>query len=101
MRAFKKEGERAEQRDIEHDPIYKALCASDDFISAERLSRLSGVVGAPEIERRISLLSRDFDIDVEEGSQGLMYRLQGFKAFIGQAEHARHEQFQKHRTRIS
>nr|WP_221380435.1 DNA (cytosine-5-)-methyltransferase [Actinoplanes polyasparticus] len=101
MRAFNLEGPRADQRNVEHDPIYKALRESGEFITAERLARVAGVTDAPELERRISLLSRDFDIEVEDGSRGVAYRLGGFKAFIGQAEHARHEQFQKLRSRIS
>ncbi|WP_250000088.1 DNA cytosine methyltransferase [Actinoplanes sp. M2I2] len=101
MRAFNLEGERAERRDVEHDPIYKALRSADEFITAERLGRLAGVTDTPELERRISMLSRDFEIEIEASGPVVAYRLGGFKAFLGQAEHTRHEQFHKHRTRIS
>ncbi|MCY1142471.1 DNA (cytosine-5-)-methyltransferase [Actinoplanes sp. Pm04-4] len=101
MGAFNLEGPRADQRDVEYDPIYKALRESGEFIPAERLGKLAGVTDAPELERRISLLSRDFDIDIEESGRGVAYRLGTFKAFTGQAEHARHAQFEKLRSRIS
>ena len=56
---------------------------------------------APEIERRISLLSRDFNIEVREDKTGPAYKLGEFRAFVGQEDHDRHEQFMKYRARIS
>ncbi|GAA0562147.1 DNA (cytosine-5-)-methyltransferase [Paractinoplanes ferrugineus] len=101
MRAFKGEAPRTAPQPSEQDPIYKALRAATDFVSADQLSRASGVLDTPELERRISLLSRDFDIDIQERATGVAYKLGGFKAFIGQADHSRHDQFEKHRSHIS
>ncbi|PRY29031.1 DNA cytosine methyltransferase [Pseudosporangium ferrugineum] len=102
MRAFKHQGVPAQRESIEHDAIYKALRAEDDYVSFSQLVRAVGrPIEAPELERRISLLSRDFNIDVREGKSGPAYKLGKFRAFVGQEDHDRHELFVKHRARIS
>jgi DNA (cytosine-5)-methyltransferase 1 len=101
VQAFGHKGIPAQHQPVEHDPIYKALRDTEGFLTATQLGKASGVVDAPELERRISLLSRDFDIEIEDGSNGPLYRMGGFKAFVGQADHTRHQQFEKHRSRIS
>jgi DNA (cytosine-5)-methyltransferase 1 len=101
VRAFEHKGVPAQHQPVEHDPIYKALRTSEGFLTATQLGKAAGVTDTPELERRISLLSRDFDIEIEAGSNGPLYKMGGFKAFVGQADHTRHEQFEKHRSRIS
>ena len=56
---------------------------------------------ARKLERRISLLSRDFDIEMREGTSGPSYKIGNFKAFLGQEDHSRQEAFLKQRTKIS
>ena len=40
-------------------------------------------------------LRRDFHIDTDPRKTGDAYRLTGFKAFVGQEDHLRHEAFVK------
>ena len=102
MRAFKRDTVPQQRISAEHDPIYTALRGVDGFLTVNQLSRAIGAaITAPELERRISLLSRDFDIEVQSGSSGPSYRLGKFKAFVGQDDHNRHEAFLKQRSRIS
>lgn len=102
MRAFKHEGEPTQRQAVEHDPIYKALRSSGEFMTQAQISRASGLdLDAPELERRISVLSRDFDVEVRNGKSSTAYKLGEFRAFTGQDDHARHELFLKHRAKIS
>ncbi|MEU0564755.1 DNA cytosine methyltransferase [Nonomuraea sp. NPDC005983] len=96
----------AEQRerdpDIEHDPIYRVLRAKSDFMTAAQIARAIETPLEPyELERRISLLGRDFHIEISNGKSSTAYRLGEFKAFRGQDDHVRHRQFQQLRTKIS
>jgi DNA (cytosine-5)-methyltransferase 1 len=52
---------------------------------------------------RLRHLSQDFELEVADSGSGdgPAYRLGGFKAFLGQPEHARHERFAARRTTIS
>ncbi|MGA5305390.1 DNA cytosine methyltransferase [Nucisporomicrobium flavum] len=102
MKAFKRQGVPTQREPIDHDPVYKALREHNDYLSFVQLVRAIGrPMDAPEIERRISLLSRDFNIDVREDKSGPAYKLGEFRAFVGQEDHDRHEMFVKHRARIS
>ncbi|MDI2031583.1 DNA cytosine methyltransferase [Saccharopolyspora sp. TS4A08] len=102
MRAFQHEGEPNERQPVEHDPIYKALRSSGEFMTQAQIARASGRdFDAPELERRISVLSRDFDVEVRNGKSSTAYKLGEFRAFTGQEGHARHELFLKHRAKIS
>jgi DNA (cytosine-5)-methyltransferase 1 len=51
--------------------------------------------------RRLTDLGRDFHVETTTGRDGTAYRLGEFKAFLGQVDHARHEQFSLSRSRIS
>ena len=102
MKAFKREGTTVHRTVGEHDPIYRALREAKDFVGVSQLQRASGVaIEVPELERRISILSRDFDIEVRTTDSGPHYRLGDFKAFTGQSDHERHEAFLKYRGKIS
>lgn len=102
VRALNHEGKPVKRTSSEHDPIYRALRQSNDYLTAKQIVRAIGVpLDPPELERRISLLSRDFDIEVRNGSRATAYKLGQFRAFLGQDDHNRHEQFLKYRARIS
>ncbi|MFI6502416.1 DNA cytosine methyltransferase [Nonomuraea typhae] len=91
-------GERSHREP--HDPIYRALRDHGSFMTAEELSAMLGL-RHDELERRISLLERDFNIERRNGNEPTAYKLGTFKAFMGQDDHIRHDQFEKHRSRIS
>ncbi len=102
MRAFERTGVPQQREAVDHDPVYRVLRERKDFVTFNQLVRAMGrPAEAPEIERRISLLSRDFNIEVREDKTGPAYKLGEFRAFVGQEDHDRHEQFMKYRARIS
>jgi DNA (cytosine-5)-methyltransferase 1 len=89
-----------------HDPVYLALRANGGFMSVNQIAELVSLdrgeyLDPPTVERHMSHLSRDFEIEIAEHGHGPMYRLGRFRAFLGQQRHARHEQFLKHRAQIS
>ncbi|WP_040477963.1 DNA cytosine methyltransferase [Longispora albida] len=101
--ALRQEGP-ARERDAgpEQDPVYRALREHGGHMTPAQIARAAGLdLDAPELERRISLLGRDFEIEIAEGKTGAAYRLGRFKAFTGQADHERHELFSRYRARIS
>ncbi|MEU1883173.1 DNA (cytosine-5-)-methyltransferase [Streptosporangium sp. NPDC020072] len=93
---------RERDPDRDHDPIYRVLREAGVFMTAAQILRAAKLeLEAHELERRISLLSRDFHIDISSGKSGTSYRLGQFKAFLGQEDHVRHDQFDLNRSRIS
>ncbi|MEV0417779.1 DNA cytosine methyltransferase [Streptosporangium canum] len=93
---------RERDLDSEHDPIYRALREADAFMTAAQIARATKLSLEPhELERRITLLGRDFHIDVSNGKAAMAYKLGQFKAFLGQEDHIRHDQFDLYRSRIS
>ncbi|TWF92569.1 DNA cytosine methyltransferase [Saccharopolyspora dendranthemae] len=102
MRAFLHEGEPTQRQPVEYDPIYKALRGSGEFMTQAQIARESGLdLDAPELERRISILSRDFNVEISNGKSSTAYKLGDFRAFTGQESHARHELFLKNRAKVS
>lgn len=84
------------------DPLYRLLRETEDFVSAARISKVLGIESnAPELDRRISVLSQDFEVMKENRPTGLFYRLGTFRGFVGQDEHARHDYFKTSRSKVS
>ncbi|MFF0545337.1 DNA cytosine methyltransferase [Nocardia thailandica] len=84
------------------DPIYKALIGATTYLSAQQIASRAGLnISDPDIDRRISLLSKDFEILRQERSSELVYKLGEFRAFTGQVDHQRHEFYRVARSRIS
>jgi DNA (cytosine-5)-methyltransferase 1 len=82
------------------DPVFRALRASAEDLSIGQLTRLTGL-RYNVVERHLDNLSRDFSLSVTPAADGPVYRLGEFKAFLGQQDHVRHEQFAAGRSRIS
>jgi len=82
------------------DPVYEALRASDDYLSAGQLTRLTGL-RYNVVVRHLDNLGQDFELAITSAGDGPAYRLGDFKAFLGQHDHIRHEQFAAGRSRIS
>ena len=95
-----------------HDPVFAVLRGQQGFLTAAQITaavratgpghgrpgpRLSG----PAVLRRLTDLGRDFHVETTTGRDGPAYRLGEFKAFLGQVDHARHEQFSLSRATIS
>ena len=84
------------------DPLYRLLREAEGFVSAARISKELGIESnGPELDRRISILSQDFEVVKENRPAGLFYRLGTFRGFVGQDEHARHEYFKTSRSKVS
>ncbi|MGE5292305.1 MAG: DNA cytosine methyltransferase [Micromonosporaceae bacterium] len=89
-----------------HDPVYLVLRSRNRFLSLDQIAAAVALDGGehldpPAIERHISHLSRDFDVQIAQRAQGPVYRIRRFRAFLGQQGHARHEQFLRNRAQIS
>ncbi|MCP2287372.1 DNA cytosine methyltransferase [Nocardia amikacinitolerans] len=100
--ALRHEGEPI-TRDISlADPIYRVLREHETFLTADQITRKAGIeLEDHEVDRRMTLLSQDFEILKEERSSGLAYKLGEFQAFTGQDDHARHDFYRKNLSRIS
>jgi DNA (cytosine-5)-methyltransferase 1 len=90
-----------EQSSAAHDPVYATLRDHGGFLTMDQiLRRLPDPMDVPAFERHLAHLRQDFHIDTDPRKAGDAYRLGGFKAFVGQGDHLRHEAFLKP-TRIS
>jgi DNA (cytosine-5)-methyltransferase 1 len=91
-----------EENEPDHDLIYRVLRENGSFMSGEQIAKATKrSMDAAELERHISLISRDFHIEIRQQSTGPAYRLGEFKAFLGQHDHSRHEAFLRHLAKIS
>jgi len=84
-----------------HDPVYRVLSSSDDFVSMDRLIATLNEFSQASVERRLAILARDFDVEMKESSAGVSYKLGQFRGFTGQADHTRHDYMEKFRSRVS
>jgi DNA (cytosine-5)-methyltransferase 1 len=94
-----------------HDPVFRVLRSRADFLTARQISQLSAELSAgaglshAAVLGRLRHLGQDFELEVTDSGSGSgdgpAYRLGGFKAFLGQPEHVRHEHFAARRTTIS
>jgi DNA (cytosine-5)-methyltransferase 1 len=84
-----------------HDPIYRTLSTADGFVSMEKLQAALAELSQATVEKRLAVLSRDFEVEIKTGANGISYRLGEFKGFTGQADHGRHSYMAKYRSRIS
>ncbi|WP_328446193.1 DNA cytosine methyltransferase [Amycolatopsis sp. NBC_00438] len=100
--ALEHTGTPAPRETVEHDPVYKALKNAKGPIRADQMLNADGEpLDTGEIEKRITMLSADFEINIEVRNNVTRYELGEFKAFTGQDDHGRHEVFLKNRARIS
>jgi DNA (cytosine-5)-methyltransferase 1 len=101
--ALLKQGEPVDRDvDAKHDPIYSALRANDDYMTAAQIAKAIGSpLEAHELEYRISLLSKDFDVKIADDRGVTAYKIGNFKGFVGQADHVRHDLFQQNKSKIS
>jgi DNA (cytosine-5)-methyltransferase 1 len=107
-----------------HDPVFRVLRSRADFLTARQIAQLAAGLRAgaglsqAAVLARLSYLSQDFELEVADSGSGdpgsggsgsggsgsgdgPAYRLGGFKAFLGQPGHVRHERFAARRTTIS
>lgn len=88
--------------DPDADPIYRVLRDAHGFLTARQIVKKSGVeLDDPEIDRRISVLGADFEIEKEQRSTGFAYKLHGFRGFVGQDDHIRHDYLRMNTSKVS
>jgi DNA (cytosine-5)-methyltransferase 1 len=114
-RALNHEGEPYALADASahvHDPVFAVLRGRDGFLTAAQIATAVHAAGAahgrpgprlsgPAVLRRLEDLGRDFHVETTAGRDGPAYRLGEFKAFLGQVDHVRHEQFSLSRATVS
>lgn len=82
------------------DEVYRALREHGGYVSVAGLRKtLGGALDDAEIERRITFLRQDFEIDVRLRGGLPTYRLGDWRAFRGQEDHTRHLAFATERLR--
>ena len=89
-----------------HDPVFRVLRSRADFLTARQIADLAAGAGSTGLSLaavlgRLRHLGQDFELEVADSRDGPAYRLGGFKAFLGQPEHARHQRFAARRATIS
>ncbi len=95
-----------------HDPVFAVLRGRDGFLTVTEIAAAVQAAGAghgrpgprlsgPAVLRRLADLGRDFHVEIATGRAEPAYRLGEFKAFLGQVDHVRHEQFSLSRSTIS
>jgi DNA (cytosine-5)-methyltransferase 1 len=97
-----------------HDPVFRVLRSRTDFLTARQIAQLAAGLSAgarlsqTAVLGRLRHLGQDFELEVADfgsgdpgSGDGPAYRLGGFKAFLGQPGHVRHEHFAARRTTIS
>jgi len=89
-----------------HDPVFRVLRSRADFLTARQIADLAvfscgGELSQAAVLGRLRHLGQDFELEVADSGDGPAYRLGGFKAFLGQPEHVRHQRFAARRTTIS
>lgn len=86
-----------------HDPIYRALSTSSDYVAVEELlpliTSVKDRVGA--LERQLNSLGKDFELEIKTRNGSQSVRLREFRGFIGQKEHGRHKYLALNRSRVS
>jgi DNA (cytosine-5)-methyltransferase 1 len=102
----------ADESEHLHDPVFAVLRARGTFLTAAQIAAavqaetaargLAGTaLSGPAVLRRLADLGRDFHVEIATSRDGTAYRLGEFKAFLGQADHVRHERFSSGRATIS
>jgi DNA (cytosine-5)-methyltransferase 1 len=89
-----------------HDPVFRVLRSRDGFLTARQIAEGAGLdpgagVSLTAVLGRLRYLGQDFELEIADSGEGPAYRLGGFKAFLGQREHARHARFAAGRATIS
>ncbi|GLZ81231.1 DNA cytosine methyltransferase [Actinorhabdospora filicis] len=105
MRALKQEGEQRElleATEVVHDPVYRVLRKTERFLTLQQINRETRLnLDEAALERRLSYIRQDFEVVVQQKTTGLAYRIEDFKAFLGQRDHDRHQLFETNRSTIS
>jgi DNA (cytosine-5)-methyltransferase 1 len=84
-----------------HDPVFRVLRSTGDFLTARQIADLAPGVSAGAVLGRLRQLGQDFELELARSRGGPAYRLGQFRAFLGQHDHVRHQRFAAGRATIS
>ena len=86
-----------------HDELYSILRQASGPLTEADLLRQLGAITSTELDRRIGLLGRDFELEILTSGQSRTFALGEFRAFRGQEDHVRHDHFKdlKRRQTVS
>lgn len=86
----------------QHDEVLSFLKSRDRWVSERELGSLDHLATKRDkIRGRVAELQKDFVIETSTTEAEESYRYIGFKAFVGQEAHARHEAYSKSLSTIS
>ncbi len=84
------------------DPVYQALARAERPLTLSQLLKAEQVGDESIIERKITELKKDFEVEVIVGADKVTrYRLGEFRGYTGQESHARNDYIATHRNRVS
>lgn len=83
-----------------HDPVLLVLQATSTSLSLAQIARRSGLSRA-EVAKRLAHLEGDFEISIDVTTRTARFALEGFRGFVGQADHVRHQVFAERLASIS
>ncbi|WP_460783629.1 DNA cytosine methyltransferase [Microbacterium tumbae] len=83
------------------DPVYRALVRSTRPLSLDELVDAYNEGTMAAVQQRLAAIGRDFELHKLEVEGTERYSLGEFKGFTGQADHRRHDFFERHRNRVS
>ncbi|MEU4607197.1 DNA (cytosine-5-)-methyltransferase [Kribbella sp. NPDC023972] len=94
---------RLQSETVTHDEVYRVLRVADKPLTIDQIfSMIDGALTREEIDLRLKHLMRDFDMNIKPSrSNELSFKLGGFRAFIGQDDHIRHEYLAQMRSKVS
>lgn len=83
-----------------HDPVLLVLQATSTSLSLAQIARRSGLSRA-DVAKRLAHLEGDFEISIDVTTRTARFALEGFRGFIGQEDHVRHQVFAERLASIS
>ena len=86
-----------------HDPVYRVLSETTDFVTADDLLHLLRGQRNPgsKLDQQLKVLENDFHLDSRTVKGILSYRLGEFRGFVGQDDHQRHAFLTSNRSKVS
>lgn len=83
------------------DPLYTLLTTNQDGVSEDDILRHIPELTPSILANRLERLGLDFEIQKSIVGTTTKYFLGGFRGFVGQAEHFRHDYISEHRSKVS
>jgi len=83
-----------------HDPVLLVLQSTASSLSLAQIAKRSGLSRA-DVAKRLTHLEGDFEISIDVTRRTARFALEGFRGFVGQEDHVRHQVFAERLASIS